>query len=396
MRANGSSRSGSRTEVTRPLTAQPLRLAFVTDIPTPYFVTVMGALAREVQLHVVFCAASGSRGFNWELELPFSHSFLPGLVKERFDNTDVQVNPRLFKELRTFRPDVVVSGNYGPPTALATLFCLTHRVPLIIHGDGTSESEAALSRVQRASRRLLVPRIAAAVANSAPARERFVELGFAPDAVFDAPHTTELKPLWELGRGRAYLDKTPLRLLYVGRLVPRKGVRELITALAAVRERVPVELTIAGAGPEEDALRRLSDSLGLGKAVEFRGFADQPDLPAIYAGADAFVLPTRMDPYALVLLEAMASGLPVIASIHAGATIDLVVDGHNGLAVDSAKTEQLVQAIERLATSVSERKRLGAAAYETTLDRTPERAAKGYVAAGEYVTRATRRRRSAS
>ena len=105
------------------------------------------------------------------------------------------------------------------------------------------------------------------------------------------------------------------RLLFVGLLVERKGVDVLLRALA----RQPTgpdgarhTLTVAGDGPHRLALERLRDDLGLADRVTFLGF--RTDVPQLMAHHDAFVLPARMEQQPLVLIEAMASGLPVLAT----------------------------------------------------------------------------------
>ena len=108
----------------------------------------------------------------------------------------------------------------------------------------------------------------------------------------------------------------PVRnLLFVGLLVERKGVDLLLAALAeAARTGLPdeVRLTVVGDGPERAALEGSASSLGLASRVDFLGF--RPDVPRLMAAADAFVLPARMEQQPLVLIEAMASGLPVLAT----------------------------------------------------------------------------------
>ena len=93
-----------------------------------------------------------------------------------------------------------------------------------------------------------------------------------------------------------------------------------------------IRLIMAGVGPEETRLRSLAGALGI--SVTWRGFVDQPDLPRLYAEADAFAFPTLDDPFGVVLIEAAAAGLPLVASPFGGATEDLVRDGVNGFVID--------------------------------------------------------------
>jgi glycosyltransferase involved in cell wall biosynthesis len=142
-----------------------------------------------------------------------------------------------------------------------------------------------------------------------------------------------------------------------------------------------VTLTVGGSGPEDARLRSLAAALEV--PVSWRGFVDQPDLPPLYAEADAFALPTLDDPFGIVVLEAAAAGLPLIASPFAGATEDFVVDGVNGFVVDPSDEAALADAIARLAAQPDLRARMGEAAHEASRTRTPEAAAHGYLEAVE-------------
>lgn len=109
----------------------------------------------------------------------------------------------------------------------------------------------------------------------------------------------------------AYKDKK-LTILFLGRLVPRKGCRELLAAVGELnqRERVPTfRVVICGRGPEEPQLKRFVAKLGLEDAVEFKGFVSEQDKPRYYASADIAVFPSSGgESFGIVLLEAMASG----------------------------------------------------------------------------------------
>jgi glycosyltransferase involved in cell wall biosynthesis len=363
-----------------------VRLTFVTDIITPYMAAVFEALAGLSQLHVVFCSASGTRAMPWDFAgaLSFEHEVVSGLTLRRRnpDATDYYLSPRIARAVFRRAPDAVIAAGYSIPTAYAGLYCALRRRPLLIHSDGTSETERSLSRGQRLARRVLLPRAAACVANSGPAADRFREMGVPHDRIFMAPHSTNLAPMWEAARGRDYGSGAPLRLLTVGRLIPRKGLDRLVRATAAAVYRgADVRLRMVGNGPDEAPLRDLARELGIGERVALAGFMDQDELPSAYAEADAFAFPTLEDPFGFVLLEAAAAGLPAIASPRAGATADLIADERNGLVADPDDLDAMAAAIARLASDRDLRERLGRAAYESTLTRTPEAAARGYLEA---------------
>ncbi len=109
------------------------------------------------------------------------------------------------------------------------------------------------------------------------------------------------------------------RLLCVSRLVERKGVQHLIEALPAVLQAVPqAQLTIVGEGNLLEPLRRRVVAMGLTEAVEFAGHVPHAELPAYYRRAGLFVLPSYYEGMSNTVLEAMASGLPVVASGEGG------------------------------------------------------------------------------
>ena len=359
------------------------RVVFLTDIPTPYIVEIMHELSLRVDLLCLFCAQKASRGMDWSFErqLGFRHLVIGGMkIKRHADTTDWYISPRIFWRLLRARPDAIISGGFSIPSFYAHLYCKLAGAKLIIYSDGTPAYEKGLGWLQRVARKILVPRVSAFIAKSKPAADRFEELG-AKGRIFLAPHTTNLAPLLEIGASRDWSDKAELRLLSVGRLIRRKGIQHLIRALAAMRPvRRPVSLTIVGSGPEEAELRALAQSLGV-RGIRFAGFADQNELPAYYAAADVFVFPTLEDPYGIVLLEAAASGLALIASEYAGATQDFVRDGESGMIFDPLDEFALAERIARLADCPTLVRDLGLAAHGVARLRTPDRTAEKYVSA---------------
>jgi glycosyltransferase involved in cell wall biosynthesis len=357
------------------------RIAFVTDIPTPYMTAVMSALAERVDLVAIFCSADGTRGLQWELgDLPFPHELVGGLVRRRPVETggvDLYLSPRILVALFRHAPDVVIASAFSIPSAYAAAYCLARDARLIIHSDGTAHSEEPLTRLQRASRALLVPLADGAAANSKPAAERFRELGFAPERIHLVPHSTNVEPFLRAGEGRDPGRPGELRLLATGRLIARKGAGHLLRAFAlAVAERPRITLRIVGSGPAEAELRRLADELGVG--VTFDGFVDQSDLPGVYAAAGAYAFPTLDDPFGIVLLEAAASGLPIVASPYGGATLDLIEDERTGLVRDPRDHAGFAAALVRLADDPALRRRLGEAARDVARTRTPDATAAAY------------------
>jgi glycosyltransferase involved in cell wall biosynthesis len=362
-------------------------LVFVTDIITPYTIAVMTELAGLADLTVLFATARSGRGQDWAFsDLPFRHVVVGGLARRRgqADLSDYYLSPRILLELARSSPDAIITGGWSFPSYYAALYARTRKRALIIHSDGSSHTEEALSRVQRVSRRLLVPVADGFAPNTLSAAERFRELGARPEQLHHAPHSTNLAPFWA-AEPRHDDSRSEIRVLGTGRLLRRKGFDRLLAAFAAAQAEDPrLELRLVGTGPADERLRAETRSLGL-KSVEFVGFVDQPQLARIYAESDIFASPSLQEEFGFVLLEAMAAGLPCIASSSAGATRDLIRDGENGIAVDPYDQRAWTRALVSLAADPDARRRLGAAARQNSLERTPLATARGYLAGVEDI-----------
>lgn len=153
------------------------------------------------------------------------------------------------------------------------------------------------------------------------------------------------------------------RLLFVGRLVQQKGVDTLLRAVAAAaRHRPGLQLSLIGDGPQREELEQLAVALGIAHRVDFAGWFERADLPDRYRLADVFVLPSRDEGMPNVVLEAMASGLPIVASDVPG-TRELVDSGVNGALFPAGDTNALAAALVELASEPGLRLRYGAASW---------------------------------
>lgn len=154
---------------------------------------------------------------------------------------------------------------------------------------------------------------------------------------------------------------SPLRVLFVGRLIPVKGVNFLIEAVRRLRDEVRVEVTIAGDGPMRSDWQRLAETAGVGAYFQFLGNRPLSDLPALHAASHVFCLPSIRESGGAVLLEAMASARPIIAVGYGGPAV--VTEDAVGLSLPpdgpEPLTEALVSALRDIARNPEEWRRRG-------------------------------------
>jgi phosphatidyl-myo-inositol dimannoside synthase len=271
------------------------------------------------------------------------------------------------RELRRFRPDAVAVGGWNQPAFwLALAYCRVRRVPLLVWIESTARDARSGATPIALARRALVRGAAGAfvpgTAAAAYARALGIELvELAPNAI-DAS-IFERAAVDRSGRERC-------TFLYVGRLDPEKGID---TLLEAFRD-VPGELVLVGDGTDAARLRDLA-----GPRVRFEGSKDRDALVVDYARADVFVLPSRSEPWGMVLNEAASAGLPLVATEESGAAHDLIEDGSNGFRVSADDVGALRDRLTRLAQDPELRARAGSRSRELAVRFTPAAWANGVV-----------------
>ena len=169
--------------------------------------------------------------------------------------------------------------------------------------------------------------------------------------------------------GTRLRDTYGKHVLFIGRLDAVKGVPLLLQAFAAVRARHPdAQLTLVGDGPARAALEAQAVTLGITEATTFIGYRAQGEVAALMEQADMLVLPSFAEGLPVVLMEALASRIPVIATPVAGVS-ELVRDGETGLLVPPGDVDGLEDALGRLLADPDLCRRLGEAGRAAVLER---------------------------
>jgi glycosyltransferase involved in cell wall biosynthesis len=149
----------------------------------------------------------------------------------------------------------------------------------------------------------------------------------------------------DVAREQLGIEEAEKIVLYIGRWDPIKGLPYLIEAMNLLKQTAPnARLLLVGYGPEEDKLRLLVNKLGLSDRVSFVGKVQPNNVPAYAAASDVFVLPSFSEGFALVLLEALAAALPIVATCVGGVPA-VVQDGINGFLVQPGDAGQIADKI---------------------------------------------------
>jgi len=188
------------------------------------------------------------------------------------------------------------------------------------------------------------------------------EVGVSLERIVTIPNGVETD---SLNYKRAYTINGQVTVIFVGRLHPSKGVEVLLGAFNQVvlnRPDMGWRLWILGEGPLKPELELMARQLGIAQQVKFWGRVD--DVPVYLTQADLFVLPSRTEGISNALLEAMAHGLPCVAT-RIGGNVDLIRHGENGLLVKPESESELVEAIKLLATDENLRCNVGKVARQT-------------------------------
>ncbi len=371
------------------------RLAILTEIIAPYRIPVFNILARrkELSLHVIFLAETDEAVRQWPVyknEICFSHQILPSW-RWRTGKNSFLINRGLWSALNKVNPEVIICGGYNYPASWeALLWTRRHRARFVLWSESNRQDARSGWAPVDWLKAYFVRHCDGSVAAGKTAFQYLQSLGSPQASILTAPDAVD-NTLFATHAENARADATSFRaklglpsrfILFVGRLVPEKGVFDLLEAYAKLESslRSAVGLVFAGGGGSREELAQQAKRISPG-VVCLPGFAQREDLAVLYALAEAFILPTHSDPWGLVVNEAMACGLPIIVSDVAGCSADLVEDGWNGYVVPPRDPKKLSQAIDSLLRQPELRQRMSARSLERIQNYSPEACANGLAAA---------------
>ena len=298
-----------------------MRLLFVSNMPAPHQLELFRAVAGVpgVSLRALFCAWSAP-GRAWSRpELPSGFEVLPHVS---FEETvpGLVFTRGMARRILDFRPDVAIVGGHAIPglhRAMAVLS--THGVPWLFWEEFHPLPERPARWRTAVRKRLLfsaLERCTAVLGIGQRAVAYFTALTGEAKPVHNFPYGSDLA---RFTREAPATQPQGPRFLYAGRLVEAKGVELLVRAFARIAERHPsAELVLVGDGPLRSRLEASIPPAIRGR-VDFRGHRQWDELPREYARGNVLVFPSRHDGWGMVIPEAMAVGLPIIATRQTGA-----------------------------------------------------------------------------
>ena len=343
------------------------RVLLFNNTPAPYLTPTFVEVRRKSGWRLTLCFASrwnadtgwrkgeAEAGLSDEQTVYLDELPIPG---KRWLGKTVSPILGLLGLLWRERPDYLVIYGYTlAPQVTLLLWAVLGRRPFAVMGDANIHADRAKG-VRRWLKRCwlgwIVRRAAVIPTIGKANRDFWLSYGARADNLAMAPFSVDnaflakgaARAKEEAARERARLGLSrAVVFLSVGRLIARKNLATLIRAFRSV-EGVEMGLVIVGTGEERPELERLAAG---DPRIHFTGGIAPADLSRWYALSDALVLISRDEPWGLVVNEAMACGLAILAHQHCGATPDLV-DDENGIVLQGFGEEEVAEALRRLAT----------------------------------------------
>ncbi len=347
----------------------PPAIAVISPVPTPYRIHFHRRIAAElpVRLHSVFTHEDAVSGpAKWRMDMPeeIGAVFFEGdMLGSNAGNWARQW--RLFKRITAHlvAHDVrlVILDGYADLARMLLLRWANKRgLPVVLRGDSNIHSEHGLPAWKKFLKKRAVGWAVGQAAGLMPMGScgvaYFNLYGGRGKPSFICPYEPDYAAIESAGQGRRAAFRTQhglapgrRRFLYCGRLVSQKRVDLALSAFAAMAEEHPDwDFMLAGDGPLRAQLAGLVP-VGLRHRVKFLGFLQMDETSACYHACDCLVLPSDYEPWALVVNEACAAGLAVVATEVVGAAVELVENGVNGYLVKPGDAGALADAMRQAA-----------------------------------------------
>jgi glycosyltransferase involved in cell wall biosynthesis len=303
----------------------------------------------------------------------------------------IKLSPAILNELLQFKPKVIFTNGFSLWTLLALLFKPIGQWRVIIAYEGSSPTVDYLNSPFRLTWRRAMVKIADAfITNSQRGKAYLINtLQAQPERIFARPYeVAEAKTL--LAQTETENDSTasltrPI-FLFVGQVVPRKGLNQLLKACELLQQQNDSHYTlqIIGDGEQRQELEQWTKTHGLEQSVQWLGWVNYNQLGDYFRSADVFVLPTFEDTWGMVVSEAMLFGKAILCSEGAGSS-ELVQPGENGYVFDPNQPQQLMDFMAQFIEQPQLSQQMGQKSTEIIAPHTPETASQQLAEVVEFV-----------
>lgn len=356
------------------------KVLLVIYSPTPYRIPLFNELHRQLEnkglkLKVVF-GALGIANRRWAVDMSeclFDYEILSSIKMFYGNPKETSLSySGLYRILSEYNPSIIIIHAFTIATNKLWLRSFLKKTPYIIWSGSIERRERRISfiknlrrnvfSIRKLQRKVLIKRAAGFIAYGTKAKEYLVSMGAEPDTIEIGINTvdTQFFKLESEKLRKLNPNDNKINLLYIGYLWPIKNVLKVLKVIHNLSQlRNDFILDIVGDGEEREKLEQYVEENNLNEFVKFHGYKQKNEIPHFLAKADCFLFQTDFDIWGLVLVEAMAAGIPCISSIHAGATYDLIKNGINGFTMDFSETKKVVGKINWILENPELAKRVG-------------------------------------
>jgi len=326
------------------------KVAICINMLSPYWKPVFNELGKFYQI-IIFVGTSlepnrqydknniNTEGYNFKIIK--NKNLMIDLRKFHFKTELLYIQIGLWRDLLAFKPDIIISNELGIRTAISLIYGKLFNIPVIPWICVSKHTERNISILRRLWRKILLYNIKLVFTNLSLATQYLMdEFKFKKEKIINVPYTLNVDEYYnkvKLFENEAKLFKEKHKLkgkvfLYIGQMIERKGlfmiekyfnnkkINKSLFTLLFIGGNLPINV--------RDKLLELK--------INFLNidFVQPNELPKYYAAADVFFFPSLEDEWGIVINEAASAGLPLLSSVYAAVTYDLVVDGKNGYSFD--------------------------------------------------------------
>lgn len=350
-----------------------LSVSIVCNQIIPYRIPVFNTLATvpDIDLQVIYLSKV-EKNRKWKVDdrLQHDHVFLPSISTYlTARDWPIHLHWGLDQALNRRSPAVTVTMGYDSPAFWQSLVWSKRRGGNhVLYFGSTMLSSRTKWGFIDSLRRRYIQHTDAFLAYGTWAQDYLIELGARWEDIFPAINTVDVASIADMVANTDPVERhAPHEILYVGQLIERKGVDSLIKGLFRLPHR-DWRLHIVGNGPDETKLRRLVRYKQLSDQVLFHGYKQKQELAPFLAGCDILAMPSHREVWGLVVNEALAAGMFVVAGQTAGCVRDIIQHGVNGLTMDT-RDEAHIAAVMQESMRIPKNRR---ALQNSILGHTPE------------------------